>query len=457
MERVARVTRSMWARLPHQITYRDVRSQRHGTESIPTITVAERLACAMGVDTQTFIDDVKRATMSSVSLLCQWLATPITYLRTIQDGSINGGMLLILVEVSSLLAPKLGYSHVYFLWSPYHINNDHDHYSHHSSSSPHQEYETKGALHGVPIAKYHHASINDLMTLKMMPSPRYAPLMMMYTIVKALNGEDASAISLSSLANDDIKDKGAEIPKGIEVIIPNTTTTNKIIEMSMIECQQWIGHIGWTSGSGPYSTILNHQLVRTSSYHAAHVELQRMFDGEKVTLIPPSSLLPPLSDDDEERQYETVMNSNGNQLALVGSDVTVIYNVSDILAMKPSSATTKKHSSTHQQSNGASDDNDSNDGDDTDDETTSTPASVSKQPSVRVIAKKWLTGENVSLLWLDSHWIHNTWHDDDESSFTATTILYTLMGEPLVQWNDVYSISHSDDTKSIGIFPHSSQ
>jgi hypothetical protein len=66
------------------------------------------------------------------------------------------------------------------------------------SSSPHQEYETKGALHGVPIAKYHHASINDLMTLKMMPSPRYAPLMMMYTIVKALHGEDVFAISLSS-------------------------------------------------------------------------------------------------------------------------------------------------------------------------------------------------------------------------------------------------------------------
>jgi hypothetical protein len=50
----------------------------------------------------------------------------------------------------------------------------------------------------VPIAKYHHASINDLMTLKMMPSPRYAPLVMMYTIVKTLRGEDVFAISLSS-------------------------------------------------------------------------------------------------------------------------------------------------------------------------------------------------------------------------------------------------------------------
>jgi hypothetical protein len=157
-------------------------------------------------------------------------------------------------------------------------------------------------------------------------------------------------------------------------------------------------------------------------------------------LIPPSSLLPPLDEDDKERQYETVMNSNGNQLALVGSDVIAIYNMSDILAMKPSRA--KKHSSTHQQRNGDSDDNDSNGGDDTDDES----LSVSKQPSVRVIAKKWLKGENESLLWLNSHWIHTTWDDDGAN---ATTILYTLMGKPLIQWNDIYSIiipRHSEMT-----------
>jgi hypothetical protein len=102
----------------------------------------------------------------------------------------------------------------------------------------------------------------------------------------------------------------------------------------------------------------------------------------------------------------------------LGSGVIVIYNVSDILAMKPSlpslpsipSATTKEHSSTRQHRNGDSDDNDNDndsngDGHDTDDESTtctsitaaspsssSTSLSVSKQPkAVRVIPKNWKT------------------------------------------------------------------
>jgi hypothetical protein len=101
------------------------------------------------------------------------------------------------------------------------------------------------------------------------------------------SSSSTSSLSLS-LASDDIKDKGAEIPKGVEVIIPNTlasqedgSSSPKITEMSMIECQQWIGQIGWTCGYEPLFTILNHQLVRTSSsLVAAHVELKRMFDDE---------------------------------------------------------------------------------------------------------------------------------------------------------------------------------
>jgi hypothetical protein len=92
--------------------------------------------------------------------------------------------------------------------------------------------------------------------------------------------------------------------------------------MNMIECQQWIGHIGWTCDNNEPIEILNHQLVLTSLDDAPHVELKRMFDGETVTLMPPSSILPrPLLDDDgdeEERQYRTVMHNDGNQLALVG-------------------------------------------------------------------------------------------------------------------------------------------
>jgi hypothetical protein len=196
-------------------------------------------------------------------------------------------------------------------------------------------------------------------------------------------------------------------------------------KMSVDECKQWIGHIGWMGHDkhcwrrGDHLLDLSHSRDRTFSFRRIH-------DGEVVTLIPPpmaSSSPPPSSSPSsssmgtiakaKEQEYIVRYCHNGRRLALIdfNARVAVVYEVDDIVTMKLST-------------------------------TTATTTTTTAQPSSRILSLPWLTRLH-PLIWLENYWLSK---QEQQAS------LYALDGRHIYTWDDARHMIAPDDRDNDGYF-----
>jgi hypothetical protein len=194
---------------------------------------------------------------------------------------------------------------------------------------------------------------------------------------------------------------GPSTPRDHTWMMKSTTTIdgmmNNVIEMSVGECRQWIGHIGWISHDNS-STRWTDQLFNLGGYRNTIFRFRRVHDGEIVTLIP--TLPSPTSATEAETvqpdsDFFIKVNNNGRQLAVVNDStrVVLIYEANDIVNFKAS-------------------------------------ATITQPSPVRTLSLPWLTHSFVK--WLGNYWI---------TCRRAGAQLYTLEGKHIYTWADAVTVA----------------